>query len=104
MNGQPTSTYTFKQGYYWMMGDNRDRSEDSRSWGHVPENHILGKPVFIWMSWDNFDKGIFSMKPRWDRFFTTVKGEAEPVSYRYVFVGLLAVYFLYRFWRKRKKG
>lgn len=104
LNGQPTSTYTFKQGYYWMMGDNRDRSEDSRSWGHVPENHILGKPVFIWMSWDNFDKGLFSMKPRWDRFFTTVKGEAEPVSYRYIFVGLLAAYFLYRFWRKRKKA
>ena len=104
INNEPASAYTFKQGYYWMMGDNRDRSEDSRSWGHVPENHILGKPVFIWMSWDNFDKGIFSMKPRWDRFFTTVKGEGEPVSYRYVFVGLLALYFSYRFWRKRKKA
>ena len=104
INNEPASAYTFKQGYYWMMGDNRDRSEDSRSWGHVPENHILGKPVFIWMSWDNFDKGVFSMKPRWDRFFTTVKGEGEPVSYRYVFVGLLALYFSYRFWRKRKKA
>lgn len=104
INNEPASAYTFKQGYYWMMGDNRDRSEDSRSWGHVPENHILGKPVFIWMSWDNFDKGVFSIKPRWDRFFTTVKGEGEPVSYRYVFVGLLALYFSYRFWRKRKKA
>lgn len=104
INNEPASAYTFMQGYYWMMGDNRDRSEDSRSWGHVPENHILGKPVFIWMSWDNFDKGVFSMKPRWDRFFTTVKGEGEPVSYRYVFVGLLALYFSYRFWRKRKKA
>ncbi len=104
INNEPASAYTFKQGYYWMMGDNRDRSEDSRSWGHVPENHILGKPVFIWMSWDNFDKGIFSMKPRWNRFFTTVKGEGEPVSYRYVFLGFLALYFSYRFWRKRKKA
>jgi signal peptidase I len=53
-----------------MMGDNRHNSEDSRYWGFVPENHIVGKPVFIWMSWDTNGKGF--NKIRWDRVFTTV--------------------------------
>ena len=75
INGVETSKYTFKQDYYWMMGDNRHGSEDSRFWGFVPENHILGKPVFIWFSVDNFNKGILNWKIRWDRIMTTVKGE-----------------------------
>ena len=74
INGVETSKYTFKQDYYWMMGDNRHGSEDSRFWGFVPENHILGKPVFIWFSVDNFNKGILNWKIRWDRIMTTVKG------------------------------
>lgn len=53
INDQPATTYTFKQGYYWAMGDNRHNSEDSRAWGFVPEDHVVGKPVLIWMSLRN---------------------------------------------------
>ena len=54
VNGRPSGRVSITKNYYWMMGDNRDHSEDSRSWGFVPEDHILGKPIFIWMSWDHF--------------------------------------------------
>ena len=47
INGQKANSYTFKQDYYWMMGDNRHNSEDSRFWGFVPEDHVLGKPVLV---------------------------------------------------------
>ena len=104
IDGSAADSYQFEKNYYWMMGDNRDHSEDSRSWGYVPEDHILGKPVFLWMSWDNFNKGITKMKPRWERFFTTVQGPGEPQSYLSIFLIGLAGYFVYRFWRKRKKG
>lgn len=50
LNGEAITEYTFKQDYYWMMGDNRHNSEDSRIWGFVPEDHILGKPLFVWFS------------------------------------------------------
>lgn len=104
IDGIAADSYQFEKNYYWMMGDNRDHSEDSRSWGYVPEDHILGKPVLLWMSWDNFNKGITKMRPRWDRFFTTVQGPGEPQSYLNIFLIGLAGYFGYRFWRKRKKG
>ena len=71
INGKCTSKYTFKMDYYWMMGDNRDNSADSRFWGFVPENHIIGKPILIWMSLDK-DYGWFSGKIRWERFFRSV--------------------------------
>ncbi len=67
INGKKTDTYTFKMNYYWMMGDNRHDSEDSRFWGFVPEDHIVGKALFIWMSWD--DNGSFLGKIRWSRLF-----------------------------------
>ena len=54
--------------YYWMMGDNRHNSADSRIWGYVPEDHIVGKPLFVWLSL-NPDKGLFDGWIRWDRFF-----------------------------------
>jgi signal peptidase I len=86
-----------------MMGDNRHNSEDSRYWGYVPENHIVGKPVFIWMSWDTNGKGI--NKIRWSRVFTTVDGEGQPQSYFKYFLIILALYFVGDFfWRKRKEN
>jgi signal peptidase I len=68
INDKATKTYTFKMDYYWMMGDNRHNSADSRYWGFVPEDHIVGRPVVIWLSLDK-DKGWFSGKIRWKRFF-----------------------------------
>lgn len=104
VNGKVTDSYTFQQDYYWMMGDNRDHSEDSRAWGYVPENHIVGTPIFIWMSVDNFNEGIFNWKPRWDRIFTTVNGEGEPVSYFKYFIIALVAYFVGSWLWKRKKS
>lgn len=65
INGAETNQYTFKYNYYWMMGDNRHGSQDSRFWGFVPETHIVGSASLIWMSWD---KG-----PRWNRLFRSIK-------------------------------
>ena len=71
INGVRTDSYTFKMDYYWMMGDNRHNSADSRFWGFVPEDHIVGKPLFVWLSLDK-DKGLFDGKIRWDRLFKWV--------------------------------
>ncbi len=106
INGEPADSYRFKQDYYWMMGDNRDHSEDSRTWGYVPENHIVGKPVFIWLSFDNFNEGIANWKPRWDRIFTTVGGDGEPRSYfRHFLIGLALIIgldYVRKRWKKKK--
>lgn len=67
INGKQTNSYTFKMDYYWMMGDNRDNSLDSRFWGFVPDDHIVGKALFVWMSWDT--NGTFFDKIRWSRIF-----------------------------------
>jgi signal peptidase I len=66
INGQPATSYTFRQNYYWMMGDNRHNSEDSRIWGYVPEDHIVGKPVLVWFSTKN---GSIGNGINWDRLF-----------------------------------
>lgn len=103
INGNPATTYTFKQDYYWMMGDNRHRSEDSRYWGFVPYDHVVGKPVFIWMSIENFTEGMKNWKVRWDRVFTTVGGEGKPKSYLLWFLGAVAIYVAWSQYRKRTK-
>lgn len=105
IDGKAATTYTFGDDYYWMMGDNRHNSEDSRYWGYVPSTHIVGKPVFIWWSvdpqasWKNPIKKI-----RWNRMFTTVGGSGEPVSYLPYFLILLAIYFIGNTIYKRKKA
>jgi signal peptidase I len=71
INNKPAVSYTFKLNYYWMMGDNRHNSADSRYWGFVPEDHIVGKPKFIWLSLDKEAKGLKSV--RWSRMFTRAK-------------------------------
>lgn len=103
INGETTDSYTFKMDYYWMMGDNRHRSEDSRFWGFVPEDHVVGKPVFIWMSIDGFTEGLRNWRVRWDRVFTTVGGSGEPVSYRWFFAAFVAVWQGVVWYRKRNK-
>ncbi|MDL2212348.1 S26 family signal peptidase [Bacteroides sp. OttesenSCG-928-E20] len=71
INGTKTDTYTFQMDYYWMMGDNRHNSADARSWGFVPEDHVVGKPIVVWLSLDK-DRGWFSGKIRWNRLFKMV--------------------------------
>ena len=71
INGAPATSYTFKMDYYWMMGDNRYNSADSRYWGFVPEDHVVGKASLVWLSLDK-NKSFLS-KIRWNRFFMVVK-------------------------------
>ncbi|SEH70076.1 signal peptidase I [Paenimyroides aquimaris] len=103
INNQPATSYTIQQDYYYMMGDNRHRSEDSRYWGFVPADHIVGKPVFIWMSMDpNVPMSKLIDKIRWERLFTTVHGTGKPHSFFIYFVILLAGWAVYSFVKKRK--
>jgi signal peptidase I len=104
LNGIEVTSYTIKQDYYWMMGDNRQMSLDARSWGYVPFDHVVGKPVFIWLSWDPDAKGFAKFSSiRWDRMFTTVGGNGTPVSYFKVFLIALMGYFVISYYRKKKK-
>ena len=70
INGKEADSYTFKMDYYWMMGDNRHNSADSRYWGFVPEDHVVGKPIFIWWSSDPDRSGFGGI--RWQRLFRFV--------------------------------
>ena len=74
IEGKPIDKYTFKQNYYFMMGDNRHNSEDSRYWGFVPSDHIVGKALLVWMSLDSEEKltNIFD-KVRWNRLFKIIE-------------------------------
>ena len=69
INGKESTEYTFKMDYYWMMGDNRHNSLDSRYWGFVPEDHVVGKPIFIWLS---INPESIGQKIRWSRLFNMV--------------------------------
>jgi signal peptidase I len=116
INDKETDTYTFKQDYYFMMGDNRHNSADSRSWGFVPFDHVVGKPVFIWFSMKDSDKnpisgkGIVSSlfknskegKYRWERFFTTVTDDGISKSYYMYVFGIIAIWIGYAQYKKRK--
>jgi signal peptidase I len=103
LNEEPLTEYTFKMDYYWMMGDNRNNSEDARTWGYVPFNHVVGKPVFVFMSWNSNAEGLKN-KIRWNRLFTTVGGDGELVSYFKYFLIALVGWFGFNYFRKRKKS
>jgi signal peptidase I len=72
IDGEPVTSYTFAMDYYWMMGDNRQNSLDSRFWGFVPEDHIVGKASFVWLSLDK-ERGWFDGKIRWNKMFRKVR-------------------------------
>ena len=103
IDGKVATSYTFEQDYYWMMGDNRHNSLDSRYWGFVPADHIVGKPIFIWMSIDGINDGVKNWSIRWDRLFTTVSGTGQPQSYFKYFLFALAGYFAFDYFRNKKK-
>ena len=101
INGELTDRYIFKMNYYWMMGDNRHNSLDSRFWGFVPENHVVGKPVFNWLSIDPNRSGI--EKIRWKRMFTFIHGEGNPKSYFIHFLIFITIWnIISRILKKRK--
>jgi signal peptidase I len=75
INGNEATSYTFKMDYYFMMGDNRHNSQDSRAWGFVPEDHIVGRPLMIFMSWNQLKNTI-----RWDRLLNWVPSKFTPNS------------------------
>tara|TARA_B100000530_G_scaffold336234_1_gene290397 strand:+ start:87 stop:1484 length:1398 start_codon:yes stop_codon:yes gene_type:complete len=86
INNTKTNQYEFEMNYYWMMGDNRHNSEDSRVWGFVPENHIVGKPIFTWLSlnYNAFHKKGLKSKlgvVRWKKLFTPIHGNKQGKSY-----------------------
>tara|TARA_B100001250_G_scaffold153325_1_gene131669 strand:- start:4058 stop:5743 length:1686 start_codon:yes stop_codon:yes gene_type:complete len=95
INDTKSSQYRFKMNYYWMMGDNRHNSEDSRVWGFVPENHIVGKPIFTWLSL-NYNaihkKGLKKLGVvRWKKLFTTIHGEKQNKSYLIHFIMFIII-------------
>jgi signal peptidase I len=104
INGAKADSYTFKQDYFYLIGDNRHNSLDARYWGYVPFDHVLGKPVMIWFSWDanapSFTAKLKSI--RWNRMFTTVGGDGEPISFRYFVFALIALYIGYSFYKGKK--
>lgn len=104
INDEPATSYTFKQDYFWMMGDNRHNSVDARAWGFVPYDHIFGKPVFIWMSIDGLMDGLKNWEFRWDRIFTTVSGNGNRTSYFIPFLAVILGLYGFSKWRKKKKA
>ena len=104
INNVQTNQYTVKLDYYFMMGDNRDASLDARYFGFVPETHIVGSPMFTWLSLQGtFDEG--PKKIRWERMFkATNTGEKDKTSYWWVAVAILVLFFGWEFFVKLFKG
>jgi signal peptidase I len=114
-DGKPITSYTFKQDYYWMMGDNRHNSADSRSWGVVPFDHVVGRPVFVWFSMKDpknnpisgnsivgsLTKNSKEGKFRWERFMCYV-GQDGLVSWKIPVAIIALLGFGYNFWSKRR--
>lgn len=101
INGETTNTYKVKQDYYFMMGDNRHNSLDSRFFGYVPSDHIIGSPVLTWLSVD-WKKGFFSFRP--DRMMTIPNnGDPNKTSYLWLVGLLIAGYFGYSYIKDKKK-
>ncbi len=96
INGKKETSYTFKQDYFWMMGDNRQNSLDARAWGYVPFDHVVGTPIMVWFSWDTQTRSV-----RWDRMFTSVSnGESKS----YFWLGMIAVaLILFSLFKPKKK-
>jgi signal peptidase I len=101
INGIQTNEYKFKQDYYWLMGDNRSNSQDSRTWGFVPFDHVVGKPVFKWLSIDYNAKGF--NKIRWNRMFTTVHGKGKPNSYLIHFIVVMLGWYFFSLYLDRSR-
>ncbi len=104
VNGELAESYTFKYNYYWMMGDNRHNSQDSRFWGFVPEDHIVGKAVFVWFSWDSNAKGFFN-KVRWNRVMTVIHGDGQATSLLPYILAIIAFFIgrkQYRIYKSKK--
>ncbi len=100
INGAPATSYTFKMNYYFMMGDNRHNSVDSRFWGFVPEDHVVGRASFVWMS---LKQGVpFAQKFRIKRFFTFINPEGLSSSYFLPGLLIIVLSFLY-FYIKNKR-
>ena len=106
INGQETNQYTIKQNYYMMIGDNRDASLDARFFGVVPEENIVGRPMFTWMSLQGAFKDANSsyqapFKVRWDRMFkATNTGETNKTSYWWIAAGILILFFGWDYFAK----
>ncbi len=92
INDAPASSYTFKMDYYFMMGDNRHNSADSRFWGFVPIDHVVGKGVFVWLSLDANESNIFK-KIRWNRMFSFITNNGVTKSYFLPIAGALVLIF-----------
>ena len=116
-DGKPITSYTFKQGYYWMMGDNRHNSADSRSWGVVPFDHVVGRPVFVWLSikdpaknpisgahpLSSLFKNSHDGKFRWERFMCYV-GEDGLISWKIPVAIFIIGIFGYNYWDRKRKA
>ena len=101
VNDKEVTSYTFKQNYYWMMGDNRHNSLDSRFWGFVPEDHVVGKPTFIWMSLNQHKSGLD--KFRWDRIMTGISDKGNKNDHKILVFFLLLISIGTNYYFKKKK-